>query len=106
MSAYSQRKLYRSRYGMIFGVCQGLADWKELPVGMVRLVTFIIFMATGVFPVLVIYLGLAFFLPVEPRDDDYRRGGGDDRDDSGPRNYRERKARKEKDWDQRFYDRR
>lgn len=103
MSAYSQRKLYRSRHGVVFGVCQGLADWKELPVGMVRLITFIIFMATGVFPILLIYLGLAMFLPVEPRDDDHR--GGRREDNNGPKNYRNKKADKEQEWDQRFYDR-
>lgn len=72
---------------------------------MVRLVAFIIIMATGAFPGLFVYLMMALFLPVEPRDDGYYRDGGRE-DSEGPRSYRDRKADREQDWDKRFYDRR
>lgn len=100
--SYSRRKLYRSRDGVLFGVCQGFADWRELPVGPVRLIVILIAMFTAVVPVLLIYFALAVFLPLEPK-----KGNGDDRWDSrrpsddGGRSNSGRD--KEKDWDQRFY---
>ena len=36
------RKLYRSNYGEIFGVCKGCAQWRDLPDGGVRLVVILI----------------------------------------------------------------
>lgn len=102
MCAFRRRKLYRSRSGIVFGVCQGIADWRELPVGMVRLVSGIIILTTGMFPGGLVYLGLAIFLPVEPNGQDrYSPGGGvggGDRDDDFTRRDRER------EWDKKFYD--
>ena len=85
-------RLYRSRNGMIFGVCQGIADWRDLPVGYIRLGVIIAFTMTGFFPVGVLYLAAGFFLPVEPREgksDYYERNA------RGRRHYR-RESRKEK----------
>ncbi|MDR1626496.1 MAG: PspC domain-containing protein, partial [Spirochaetia bacterium] len=36
MRSYRNTKWYRSRHGIIFGVCQGFAEWKDLSVGMIR----------------------------------------------------------------------
>ena len=90
-------KLYRSRSGIIFGVCQGFADWRELPVGMVRLVFLLTLIFTGFFPVILIYFGLAIFLPLEPPA--YKRPRDRRREDDDPDFGRDR----ERDWDQRFY---
>jgi phage shock protein C len=88
----AQDRLYRSRNGMIFGICQGLADWRDLPVGYIRLGVIIAFAMSGFFPVGLLYLAAGFFLPVEPR-----HGKSDyyDRDARGRRDYR-RESRKEK----------
>jgi len=59
-------KLYRSRKGMIFGVCQGIADWKGINAGYIRLSLVILTVFTGFFPFGLLYLIAAFFLPVEP----------------------------------------
>jgi phage shock protein C len=59
-------KLYRSRRGMIFGVCQGIADWKGINAGYIRLSLVILTVFTGFFPFGLLYLIAAFFLPVEP----------------------------------------
>jgi phage shock protein C len=85
-------RLYRSRKGMIFGVCRGFADWRELPVGYVRLAVVIAFTMSGFFPVGLLYLAAGFFLPIEPR-----QGKSDyyERDSRGKRDYR-RESRREK----------
>jgi len=51
---------------MIFGVCQGIADWKGINAGYVRLALVILTVFTGFFPFGLLYLLAAFFLPVEP----------------------------------------
>ena len=66
MRPYRHLKWYRSRRGLIFGVCQGLADWKELSVGMLRLILIIVFLFTGGIFVVIAYLALALALPIEP----------------------------------------
>lgn len=66
--AYCERtaRLYRSRNGMLFGVCQGIADWKGINAGYVRLTLVILTVFTGFFPFGLLYLLAAFFLPAEP----------------------------------------
>ncbi len=70
-------KLYRSRRGMIFGVCQGIADWKGINAGYLRLTLVILTIFTGFFPFGLLYIAAAFFMPVEPayreRRSEYRR---------------------------------
>ena len=70
MRPYRHLKWYRSQRGLIFGVCQGLADWKQLPVGMLRLVIILVFLFTGAVPVIIAYLVLAILLPPEPQGTD------------------------------------
>jgi phage shock protein C len=88
-------KFYRSRHGLIFGVCQGIADWKALPVGMVRIAVILIFLLTRGGFVLLVYAALAIFLPVDPGG-----SGGGDRppDDSGS------SGQDEPEWKKRFFD--
>lgn len=66
------RTLYRSRDGVIFGVCRGLADFSELPVTGIRL--FMIVMSLFVFPfVPIAYVLGAIILkpaPILPFSDD------------------------------------
>lgn len=60
-------KLYRSRDGILAGVCAGVADWLELPVGLVRVITACIFIFSAVIPMGTIYILMAIFVPKEPR---------------------------------------
>lgn len=53
----------RSPNGEIFGVCTGLAEWRGLPPGPVRLICLLAVLFTGVFPGVLIYLALALILP-------------------------------------------
>lgn len=66
---YSERQprhLYRSRRGMIFGVCAGLADYLNLKVVWVRVIAVIILLFTGIWPIVVIYLVAALLMNPEP----------------------------------------
>jgi phage shock protein C len=58
--------LYRSRYGVILGVCRGIAEHFDIPVFWIRIGTIILTVTTGVWPMLVAYFGAAFFLQQEP----------------------------------------
>lgn len=119
--AYCERtaRLYRSRRGMIFGVCQGIADWRGINAGYVRLALVVLTVFTGFFPFGLLYLLAAFFLPLEPSFHErenrswYRSGvrkGFDDLrqefDDLSSRfNKMDRRSySKERDWDDRFKD--
>ncbi len=66
-----RKMFYRSRHGEILGVCQGLADWRELPVGPVRLLLIVIAVSTGIFPVLILYIIAGILLPLEPSHRDF-----------------------------------
>ncbi len=59
-------RLYRSRDGMIFGVCKGLADCWNLRVFWVRIVAVAILLCTGIFPIVFIYLIAALLMKPEP----------------------------------------
>ncbi|MBN2658088.1 MAG: PspC domain-containing protein [Spirochaetales bacterium] len=121
--AYCERtaRLYRSRRAMIFGVCQGIADWRGINVGYVRLALIVLTVFTGFFPFGLLYLLAAFFLPLEPAFNKrenrswYRSGvrrGFDDLrqefDDLSARFNRMdgRSYSRERDWDDRFKDNR
>lgn len=59
-------RLYRSRHGMIFGVCKGLADYLNLKVIWVRTIAVLILLFTGIWPIVVIYLVAALVMKPEP----------------------------------------
>jgi phage shock protein C len=123
MTAMATNKLYRSPRGKIFGVCTGLAEWRDLPVEPVRWIVFITVMVTGFFPGAVLYLLAALIIPMNPADTVY--GGGSRpysaEDDDDPRSDEDLKAEyerlkrkvekmegdifnKERDWDDRFHE--
>lgn len=120
--AYTSKRLYRSRNGMLLGICQGIADWRDLPVFVVRLIFVIICLATAVAPCVVIYLLLGLIIPIEPRGaygkndnyyDNFRKNGKATMDDiknefdnlKSRVNKMEDEATKDKegDWDRRFH---
>ena len=60
------KRLYRSRTGIIFGVCKGLADFWNLQVVWVRLIAVAILIFTGIWPIVVTYLVAALVMKPEP----------------------------------------
>ncbi len=57
---------YRSRHGMILGVCKGIADYFDFSVFWVRFIAVALFLFTGFWPTAVIYFIAAFFMKPEP----------------------------------------
>ena len=62
-------RLYRSRKADILGVCHGIAEWRDLPVGGVQLAAILIAVCTAVVPALLVYLVIGIILPVNPEKD-------------------------------------
>lgn len=61
--------IYRSRDGVLLGVCKGLADHYDLSVFWIRLGLIIVFLLSGFWPVIGIYLVAALLMkprPVKP----------------------------------------
>lgn len=64
--SYSPSGIYRSRNGLIFGVCRGLAERFNLSVFWVRVLVIAAFIFTGFWPVGAIYLLAALLMRREP----------------------------------------
>jgi phage shock protein C len=68
-------RLYRSRNGIFFGVCRGIADYFDFKVFWIRLAVIIGFIFTGFWPVGILYLlaavimKLAPVIPIDNEDD-------------------------------------
>ena len=120
MTVMATKKLYRSPRGKIFGVCTGLAEWRDLPPDPVRLIIFIAIVVTGIFPGALIYLAAALFIPMNPgyseqEEGPYYQKDEDSRTDDDLKSEYERLKRKvekmendmfnkERDWDDRFHE--
>lgn len=63
---YEHRTLHRSRRGLLFGVCRGVAERFDLSVFWTRVVTLVAFVVTGFWPVGAGYLLAALLLKREP----------------------------------------
>jgi phage shock protein C len=68
MSRYANRQggIYRSRDGVFLGVCKGVANYFDFSVFWVRTALVIVFICSGFWPVLGVYLVAAFFMKPEP----------------------------------------
>ena len=67
-------KLYRSRTGIVLGVCEGIARWRELPVAWVRIFFVILFLCTGGLPAMMLYFLATLFMQPEPLNKKTRDG--------------------------------
>ena len=74
MRSYDNRRgLYRSRDGVLLGVCRGVAEYFDLSVFWVRMAVVIVFLLSGFWPVLGIYLAAALLMrpsPVRPNENE------------------------------------
>jgi len=70
-----QKKLYRSRNGIVFGVIRGLGEHFNLSIGVLRLILLFllfinfIFGFFGIFPIIASYVIMAFVMKPEPAID-------------------------------------
>ena len=62
----SRRGLYRSRNGIILGVCRGFAEYFDFSVFWVRAITVILLFITGLWPLVGIYIVAALLMKPEP----------------------------------------
>ena len=60
------RGLYRSRSGIIMGVCRGVGDFLNFSVFWIRAILVILFLISGFWPVVVLYFVAAFLMKPEP----------------------------------------
>jgi phage shock protein C len=78
MTNYQQKQggIYRSRNGVFLGVCKGIAEYFDFSVFWVRMALVILFVFSGFWPVIGIYLVAAFFMkpkPVKPIESEEER---------------------------------
>ena len=67
MTRYNPNRLYKDpRNGRIAGVCAGIADYFDIRPGVVRLLTIIGAILTGIWAFVCVYLILAFILDRKP----------------------------------------
>jgi phage shock protein C len=57
---------YRSRHGLILGVCKGLARYMDCSVFLLRLIVVVIALLSAFWPVVLIYLLVALVMKPEP----------------------------------------
>ncbi len=60
------RGIYRSRNGVIFGVCQGFAEYLDVSVFWTRVIAVLLFFFTGIWPVLGLYILAALLMKPAP----------------------------------------
>ena len=78
MTRYYEKQagIYRARNGVFLGVCKGIADYFDLSVFWLRLALVIVFIFSGFWPVIGVYLVAAFFMkpkPVKPIESEEER---------------------------------
>jgi phage shock protein C len=61
-----RRTLYRSRSGMILGVCKGIAEYFDVSLKFTRIIAVLAFIFTGFWPAIALYLAAAYFMTLEP----------------------------------------
>lgn len=65
----SPTRLYKCpRNGKIMGVCAGIADYFDINVTAVRILSVIALLMTGIWPILIAYIVLGFALEARPGD--------------------------------------
>ena len=65
----SKRGLYRSKNGILLGVCKGVAEYFDVSVFWIRAAVVILFIFTGFWPVVGLYILAALVMKSQPADD-------------------------------------
>jgi phage shock protein C len=66
MTGLFEGGFYRSRNGMILGVCRGIAEYFDFSVFWVRIIAIVLFLFTGFWPTGILYFVAAFIMKPEP----------------------------------------
>lgn len=62
----NRQGLYRSRSGMVMGVCKGLAEYFGFSVTWIRIIAVLLLLFTGLWPVVVLYVLAGLLMKPEP----------------------------------------
>lgn len=65
-STTSRRGLYRARNGVLLGVCRGVADYFDFSVFWIRAAAVILFLCTGFWPIVGVYILAALLMKPDP----------------------------------------
>ena len=65
-STMSRRGLYRSHDGVLLGVCRGIADYFDFSVFWIRAIAVILFICTGFWPIVGVYILAALLMKSDP----------------------------------------
>jgi len=66
LESISRRGLYRSRKGIVLGVCRGIADYFDFSAFWVRMITVVLLLFTGFWPIAILYFIAALLMKPEP----------------------------------------
>ncbi|MFT5697404.1 MAG: phage shock protein C [Desulforhopalus sp.] len=68
MSKYYDKQggIYRARDGVFLGVCKGISEYFDFPLFWIRMGMVVIFIFSGFWPVIGVYLVAAFFMKPKP----------------------------------------
>ncbi|THB74491.1 MAG: envelope stress response membrane protein PspC [Desulfobulbaceae bacterium] len=106
MSRFTCRKggIYRSKEGVLLGVCKGFANYFDFSVFWVRAGMIVIFLLSGFWPVIGIYLVAALLMKTEPINQVHNEVEQEFYESytNSPRNAAERLKRKFQDLDRRI----
>jgi phage shock protein C len=58
--------LYRSRTGLIVGVCKGVAQYFDFSVFWMRAIAVVLLLVSGIWPMLIVYIVAALLMKPEP----------------------------------------
>lgn len=58
--------LYRSRCGVIFGVCKGVANYLDISTFWLRTIAVVSLILSGIYPVVILYILAALLMKPEP----------------------------------------
>lgn len=64
--SFGRSGLYRARNGVIMGVCKGFANYFDFNVGWIRFLAVLLFLFTGFWPVVVLYVLAGLLMKPEP----------------------------------------
>lgn len=65
-NSISRRGLYRSRDGIILGVCRGVADYFDFSAFWIRTIVIVVFIFSGFWPIIGIYILAALLMKSAP----------------------------------------
>ena len=71
----ARQGLYRSRNGIILGVCRGIADYFDLSAFWIRAILIVVFILSGFWPIIGIYILAALLMKSEPGASGHKKTG-------------------------------